>query len=60
MLDWFSTLHPMTQALFGGLFTWVMTAGGAALVFLTAEVNRRLLDAMLGFALMMVLDVGLG
>ena len=50
MFDWFSALHPVTQALFGGLFTWAITAAGAALVFLTAEVNRRLLDAMLGFA----------
>jgi zinc transporter, ZIP family len=32
------------------LFTWGMTALGAALVFGTRKVNRRLLDAMLGFA----------
>jgi ZIP family zinc transporter len=50
VFDWFSALHPVTQALFGGLFTWAVTAGGAALVFLTSEVSRRLLDAMLGFA----------
>jgi len=50
MFDWLSALDPVTQALVGGLFTWAVTAAGAALVFLTAEVNRRLLDAMLGFA----------
>ena len=50
MLEWFSALTPVTQALLGGLFTWAVTAAGAAAVFLTAEVNRRLLDAMLGFA----------
>lgn len=50
MLDWFSALHPVTQALIGGLFTYAVTAAGAAVVFLTAEVKRRLLDGMLGFA----------
>ncbi len=38
------------QALLATLFTWGMTAAGAALVFLTKAVNRRLLDSMLGFA----------
>jgi len=41
---------PIIQALFGTLFTWGVTALGAACVFLTKEVNRRLLDGMLGFA----------
>ncbi len=41
---------PVTLALLAGLFTWAMTAAGAALVFLFREINRRLLDAMLGFA----------
>jgi ZIP family zinc transporter len=50
MFDWFAAQHPATQALLGGLFTWAITAVGAALVFFTAEVNRRLRDAMLGFA----------
>jgi ZIP family zinc transporter len=38
------------QALLATLFTWGMTAAGAALVFGTKNVPRRLLDAMLGFA----------
>ncbi len=38
------------QALLATLFTWGMTALGAALVFGTKTVNRKLLDAMLGFA----------
>lgn len=42
--------EPWQQALFAGLFTWGMTAAGAALVFFTRSVNRRLLAAMLGFA----------
>jgi ZIP family zinc transporter len=50
MSDWFVQLHPAGQALLAGLFTWGVTAIGAAMVFLTAQVNRRLLDAMLGFS----------
>ncbi len=43
-------LHPTLQALLATLFTWALTALGAASVFLTREVSRKLLDAMLGFA----------
>jgi len=46
----FSALTPVTQALLATLFTWGVTALGAAGVFLTREVSRRMLDAMLGFA----------
>lgn len=41
---------PWVQALIAGLFTWGVTAFGASMVFLTRTVDRRLLDAMLGFA----------
>lgn len=50
MFEFFQELSPITQALFAGLFTWFITALGAASVFLTRTVNQRLLDAMLGFA----------
>jgi ZIP family zinc transporter len=43
-------MHPGMQALLAGLFTWGVTALGAAGVFLAREVNRRFLDGMLGFA----------
>jgi ZIP family zinc transporter len=43
-------IHPVILALAAGLFTWGMTALGAATVFLTKEINRKLLDVMLGFA----------
>jgi ZIP family zinc transporter len=46
----FSTLNPILQALLATLFTWGMTAAGAATVFLTKNVSRSLLNAMLGFA----------
>lgn len=50
MTEWFQTLHPVPQALLAGLFTWGVTALGAATVFFSKSVNRRLLDAMLGFS----------
>ncbi len=43
-------LDPVLLALLAGMFTWGMTALGAALVFLRRELSRKFLDAMLGFA----------
>jgi len=40
----------VTQAFLATLFTWGVTALGAAAVFFTSSVNRRLLDLSLGFA----------
>ncbi|MBU8871711.1 MAG: ZIP family metal transporter [Gemmatimonadales bacterium] len=50
MPKWFLVLHPVQQALLATLFTWGLTALGAAVVFVFRTVNRKLLDAMLGFA----------
>ena len=50
MTEFFVGLPPVVQALLATLFTWGMTALGAALVFGTKKVPRKLLDAMLGFA----------
>jgi ZIP family zinc transporter len=50
MMNGFSNLHPVLQALLATLFTWGVTALGAGLVFLTVTVNKRMMDAMLGFA----------
>ena len=50
MFEYFQQLNPVMQALLATLFTWGVTAAGAALVFLKKEVDRKLLDAMLGFA----------
>jgi ZIP family zinc transporter len=47
--DWFAGLAPVWQALLATLFTWGMTALGAAAVFFFREMDRRLLDAALGF-----------
>lgn len=50
MMDWFVNLNPVLQALLATLFTWGVTALGAALVFFFKTINRKVLDAMLGFA----------
>ena len=50
MANWFIGLHPVVQALLATLFTWGLTALGAALVFFFKTINRKVLDAMLGFA----------
>lgn len=41
---------PVTQAFFGTLFTWGMTAAGAAVCIFVRGSQRKLLDASLGFA----------
>jgi ZIP family zinc transporter len=46
---WFESLSPIAQAFIATLFTWGMTAFGAAGVFFFREMDRRLLDAALGF-----------
>lgn len=50
MVDWFTGLNPVLQALVATLFTWFVTALGAALVFFFKTINRKVLDGMLGFA----------
>lgn len=50
MMEFLSNLSPIVQALIATLFTWGVTAMGAALVFLFKKVNKTVMDAMLGFA----------
>ena len=50
MIEWFVQLNPVWQALIATTFTWFITALGAATVFFFKQVNRKLLDGMLGFA----------
>jgi ZIP family zinc transporter len=47
---WFIELTPVGQALVATCFTWSVTALGAGLVFFFKSINRKVLDAMLGFA----------
>jgi len=50
MVNFLSNFSPVIQALIGTIFTWGMTALGAAGVFISKEISRKLLDGMLGFA----------
>ncbi len=50
MVNWFTGIDPVLQALVATLFTWFVTALGAALVFFFKTINRKVLDGMLGFA----------
>ncbi|MEG0799121.1 MAG: ZIP family metal transporter [Bacilli bacterium] len=47
---YFSTLNHVTQGFIACLFTYSITALGAALVFFFKKVNKNAMDAMLGFA----------
>ena len=49
LYTWFIQQHPVLQALLAGLFTWGLTASGAALVVFFNKTNRKLLDTSLGF-----------
>ena len=49
-MEWFAGLHPVTQALLGTLFTWGVTALGAAGVFFFRTIKKNVLNSMLGFA----------
>lgn len=50
LTDWFAQFSPIRQAFIATLFTWFVTAIGAALVYLTKEPSRRFMDGMLGMA----------
>lgn len=50
MNDWLQGIHPVLMALLATTFTWGLTALGAASVFVSREVNQKVLDWMLGFA----------
>jgi ZIP family zinc transporter len=49
LIDWFSNIDPIWAALIATTFTWLVTAAGAALVFLFKTVSRKTLDISLGF-----------
>ena len=50
MLEYLANLNPVLQALLGTIFTWFLTALGAAGVFFAKEIRKKVLDGMLGFA----------
>jgi zinc transporter, ZIP family len=49
-ISFFTVLNPLDQTLMGTFFAWSVTALGASVVFFTRRVNRKLFDALLGFA----------
>lgn len=46
---YFESIDPVLGALYASLFTWLLTAAGASLVFFFKGMNRAILDGMLGF-----------
>lgn len=50
MIIFLEKFNPIIQALFATIFTWALTAAGAAGVFMSKEISRRTLDGLLGFA----------
>ena len=74
-MNWFQSQSVVLQAFIAGLFTWGCTIVGSAIVFFFKHISRKLLDIMMGFAagvmiatlglmvgfvIMMILDVALG
>lgn len=49
IINYFESIDPILAALYATLFTWGLTAAGAALVFFFKSMNRAVLDGMLGF-----------
>lgn len=50
IIEYIKTLSPLNQTLVATIFTWGVTALGAAMVFFFKEINRKFLNLMLGFA----------
>lgn len=50
MFNWFINLNYIYQALIATMFTYLLTALGASIVFFFKKVNKTIMDAMLGFA----------
>ncbi|HUU94590.1 MAG TPA: ZIP family metal transporter [Phycisphaerae bacterium] len=50
LLNFFGQYHPVTQALLATLFTWLLTAAGAAPVLFFKRFNQKAMDGMLGMA----------
>ena len=50
MFNWFINLNYIYQALIATLFTYLLTALGAGIVFFFKNINKTIMDAMLGFA----------
>ncbi|GLB47881.1 ZIP family metal transporter [Neptunitalea lumnitzerae] len=49
LLEFFESIDPVWGALIATVFTWLVTAAGAAFVFFFKTMKRTVLDGMLGF-----------
>jgi len=49
IITYFESINPILAAFYATLFTWGLTAAGAALVFFFKNPNRAVMDSMLGF-----------
>lgn len=49
-MSWFENLNPIIQALIATTFTWGITALGALMVCFFKNVNRKVLNTILGFS----------
>ena len=49
-MNWFGDLNPILQALIATTFTWGITLLGALMVCFFKEVNRKVLNTILGFS----------
>ncbi len=49
IFEWFKGINAVWQALIATTGTWLLTAAGAALVFLFKGLSRKVMDTMLGF-----------
>lgn len=49
VIQYFESIDPVLGAFLASLFTWILTAAGASLVFFFRGMNRAVLDGMLGF-----------
>lgn len=49
IIEYFSSIDPILAAFYATMFTWFLTAFGASFVFFFKNMNRIVLDGMLGF-----------
>lgn len=49
-MNYFKSLNPALQALIAGIFTWLVTALGALMVCFFKNINKKILDTILGFS----------
>ena len=49
IIEYFESIDPVLAAFLATMFTWLVTAAGASIVFFFKTLSRRWLDGMLGF-----------